>query len=127
VPAACARQSVSRRFHPPPGKRCHPNWQQFNGEASSNEITRLSQLAKNQGCNVVVGLGVRALANQFPDDFIRHQESVVTQFGDVRPQLIQYAFLVADEIVWKLIGERTQQALQKAGVNFNWQQFNSAM
>lgn len=33
------------------------NWHQFNGEASSNEITRLSQLAKSQGCNVVVGLG----------------------------------------------------------------------
>ncbi len=33
------------------------SWQQFNGEASSNEITRLSALAKSQGCNVVVGLG----------------------------------------------------------------------
>ncbi|MDS7721575.1 glycerol dehydrogenase [Pantoea ananatis] len=31
--------------------------QQFNGEASTNEITRLSQHAQQQGCNVVIGLG----------------------------------------------------------------------
>ncbi|MDQ1226185.1 glycerol dehydrogenase-like iron-containing ADH family enzyme [Pantoea ananatis] len=31
--------------------------QQFNGEASSNEITRLSQQAQQQNCNVVIGLG----------------------------------------------------------------------
>ncbi|MFB6325469.1 glycerol dehydrogenase [Pantoea deleyi] len=47
------------------------SWQQFNGEASSNEITRLSRLAQDQGCNVVVGLGggktldtVKAIADE---------------------------------------------------------------
>lgn len=47
------------------------SWQQFNGEASSNEITRLSKLAQDQGCNVVVGLGggktldtVKAIADE---------------------------------------------------------------
>jgi len=46
-------------------------WQQFNGEASSNEINRLSELAKAQGCNVIVGLGggktldtVKAIADE---------------------------------------------------------------
>lgn len=32
-------------------------YQQFNGEASSNEISRLSQLAREKGSNVIVGLG----------------------------------------------------------------------
>lgn len=49
---------------------------------------------------------------------------VLDELGPYIAELGDNAFLVADEIVWKLIGERTQQALQKAGVNFNWQQFN---
>ncbi|KAB8307911.1 glycerol dehydrogenase [Erwinia endophytica] len=33
------------------------HYQQFNGEASKNEITRLAGMAKNEGSNLVIGLG----------------------------------------------------------------------
>lgn len=33
------------------------HYQQFNGEASGNEIARLTKLAQEQGCDIVVGLG----------------------------------------------------------------------
>ncbi|HBV92234.1 glycerol dehydrogenase [Pantoea sp. B550] len=49
---------------------------------------------------------------------------VLDELGTYLTELGDQAFLVADDVVWKLIGERTQQTLQSAGVKFSWQQFN---
>ncbi|SNY55772.1 glycerol dehydrogenase [Pantoea sp. GL120224-02] len=49
---------------------------------------------------------------------------VLDELGTYVAELGQHAFLVADDIVWKLIGERTQKTLKAAGIEFSWQQFN---
>lgn len=49
---------------------------------------------------------------------------VLDELGPYVAELGDNAFLVADDVVWKLIGERAQQALQKADVTFNWHPFN---
>lgn len=49
---------------------------------------------------------------------------VLDELGTYLTELGDQAFLVADEVVWKLIGERKQQTLQSAGVKFSWKQFN---
>ncbi|MGJ0127044.1 glycerol dehydrogenase [Pantoea sp. RHCKP32] len=49
---------------------------------------------------------------------------VLDELGTWLAELGDQAFLVADDVVWKLIGERTQRTLQSAGIRFSWQQFN---
>ena len=43
--------------------------------------------------------------------------------GQYLTELGSRAFLVADEVVWQLIGERSAETLKKAGIEFHYQQF----
>lgn len=49
---------------------------------------------------------------------------VLDELGQYVAELGSHAFLVADEIVWKLIGERARQTLKASGIEFHYQQFN---
>lgn len=49
---------------------------------------------------------------------------VLDELGEHVAETGSHAFLVADEIVWKLIGERAGETLKRAGLQFNYAQFN---
>jgi len=49
---------------------------------------------------------------------------VMAQLGDYVAELGNSAFVVADEIVWKLTGEAVQASLRQYNVECHYQQFN---
>lgn len=49
---------------------------------------------------------------------------VLDELGNYVTELGNHAFVVADDVVWGLIGERAQSTLTQAGVNVIRQQFN---
>lgn len=49
---------------------------------------------------------------------------VINELGKYVAELGDSAFLVADEVVWKLIGEKTEVSLKDAKVSFHYEKFN---
>lgn len=49
---------------------------------------------------------------------------MITQLGENLADLGKSAFIVADKIVWGLIGEQVQESLSASGVEFHYEEFN---
>ena len=49
---------------------------------------------------------------------------VLDELGDYLPDLGGKSFLIADDVVWGIIGDRVQKSLKKAGVEFHYERFN---
>lgn len=49
---------------------------------------------------------------------------MITQLGENLADLGNSAFIVADKIVWGLIGEQVQESLSASGVEFHYEEFN---
>ena len=49
---------------------------------------------------------------------------VLDELGDYLPALGGKSFLIADDVVWGIIGERVQTSLKKANVAFHYERFN---
>lgn len=49
---------------------------------------------------------------------------VLAQLGEYVAELGNNAFVVADEIVWGLIGKEAQASLQQSNIEFHFEQFN---
>ena len=46
---------------------------------------------------------------------------VLDELGDYLPDLGGKSFLIADDVVWGIIGDRVQKSLKKAGVEFHYE------
>lgn len=58
-----------------------------------------------------------------PRKYVQGQ-GIINQLGDYIAELGTSAFLIADEIVWQLVGEKVISALKAKNVQFNYECFN---
>jgi glycerol dehydrogenase len=58
-----------------------------------------------------------------PRKYVQGQ-GIINQLGDYIAELGTSAFLIADEIVWQLVGEKVISALKAKSVQFNYECFN---
>lgn len=49
---------------------------------------------------------------------------VLDQLGEQTAELARNAFVIADDIVWKLVGQRTRKTLEDANVAYHYERFN---